>query len=1384
MEPSLYAGRKVQKHILKSFLTQAFAKAGAPGDDSVAPKVFLLYGNHGLGKTSMIDLCIETVSEIPLEKGKTAITMLLDVEAGRFLNGGVPKTPRAMLDSIYTVALAANQKVADALEPYGSLNQKISDIEKTCARYIKEEWPYEVFLSGNPHSAGNTETALRSWLETRIDPGDLQLIENPIDQLTTTLAECLGKLSKKNPLVFCIDGFELATDPDLEFWFTSQLLPTLTKDKFSITVIFATANPSDVRSLRNKLREETLYTVPLAEMPLTSRDIASIAEQRGIPLDNDHLEEIAVATVGVPLIVQVALDTIRMNVPLGSMLSGSAVATSNAVTLLQEVVTGFAMSQDDETAKYRIFSLAMLFCYNEDILIQLWKTDSAEIETTFSALNDRYSFVRGKHLHGGFRDKLRFMLITEAAAADSPLSTFFANFAAVNSSYYLGRCAQLSVELPDAAGRFADRNFQTAILGVLSSLMWSSQTEAMKLLPGYFTEAVHYNAEFAAVLLGFAEEFLPLMTPESLTIIDSLRAVLPVAGRIAGSPLVPGNVIKANTLDALVKFESVMTDVQKGLLARMKGIIACSSGDFNKGLAAFNKSAGHFGAATAEQSPLFEDYLCVGFAFVKKGEPAKTVEALSKALTIKADDFHAWNELARAHQALGNHEAAIESYVESVKIKSDAVDSWFELGNEYVLLGDYANAVDSFTCVTQLKPDQASAWLQLGLSLEALSRFPEALAALGKVTAMVPDNWETYFALGRAQVGQELQQEAIGSFKKVVELKPDCTDAWKALGAEQYTAGSFEEAAVSLEKAAELEGNDYGLWNAIGKAWHGANNYENAVRACVKAVELDANCVEAWITLGQCHTELSNFKEASASFARASELNPNDPEIWVSVGNCLYAQGKFDEAIAAFIKATKIKPDAENIWHNIGLAYQIQNRFVEAIEAYHKEVAINPNIYETWYQQGRAYAELNQHDESAECFAKAVELMPDSHDAWYRNGLSLAKAGNNADAIPSFIKAAELYRGDADIWYQLGLAYAANGNVTEAVESFMRSLSIADNRPEVHYQLGLARESLGLYDDAIASCQKAVELAPEKAEAWLHIGTCMNFQNNYEEALTMFRKTLELAPDNNEVLLPMAHASHAVGNYDDAVSLYQQVINNDPEAEDAWLNLALVHHAMNNIEEALKTYHSVIQKWPGKDQAWHNMGLIYHTNGDLLHAKDSYREAARLNPGSVDSWYQLGIVYYSTGQYGDAIQAFRKVTVLKPDKYEAWFNLGNAYLIWNENDEAIAAYNKALEIKPDDFATWGYLGSACYAIKAYDKAVEATGKALELKSDEPWIMSTRALAQLMTGDPASADTTIETLRATDTSGQEIAKTIGELQKIMALRPDIAGTEELLQKLAG
>lgn len=1400
MEPSTYVGRKVQKHILKSLLSAAFRKNTPQSLDEAVPRLFLFYGENGTGKSSLVDLCMQNVAEISAETGKPAFPLLLDLDAWRFRNGTVPKTVRSMLDALYAVAAGTNEKFAARLAPFEQASRKINEVENARSYYTRIEWPREAFPvskgtdqsdAGEENSVpGSNSTAadtarFQSWLEHKVNPADLAMCISPEETLTEALANGLVSISLEFPFVICIDSLELAATPEIEEWLRNSFLPYLVTNKSRIAVVIAGACPF-VRQFRNSFPEAQLYPLSLTEASLSSGDIAELAVRKGLEATPELVGQIEHATGGVPIIAQAVLDYVKLQVPIGDVLPEKALKEhASPAELVQEAFDKFMLCTDD-TVKMRIFSLAMLYRFDENILAQLWGITAGEVMSAIAELAAGYpSFMQGDRLQGTIRDLARSFIITDEATrtSGSAPTEFLKKFASINSSFYNDYLSQMRTRLPDAVQRYADPGYQITLCGMLSSLVLSSQQEALRLLPGFFVEALHYNPDFAPVLLGFADEFRPLLTQEFSGMLDQLRSGLDAAP-IIKAPVIPGERADAKLLDSIVKHAAGMSETQKGLLHRLKGVIACHAGNFSKAMEEFNKSAEFLESSATDRTLLFENFLCAGYAFLKTGKNKKAVDAFEKAVAINPDDFYAWFEMAHAQQTLGDHKAAIGSYSEAVRISADAEEAWFELGNEYAVVSEHGHAVEAFTHAAELGPDRPAVWFNLGISLEALARYPEAQNALQKSVAMAPDSWEALFALGRSMAAQSLTAEAIDCFNKTVVIKPDCTDAWKALGRELLTTGAYEKAASALEKGAERDTADVELWYTIGKAWLGAEKYENAVIACQKAVDLKKDFFDAWVALGQGFTALNDFKGACSSFTTAAGINSKDREIWVSVGNSLYAQGKYPQSIDAYLKATELRDDADGIWHCIGLAYQVQGKFSEAVESFRKSIDINPSSADVWYQQGRSYAELEKHAEAAESFSKTVELTPDAHDAWFRKGLSCAKAGNHVDAIPAFIKAAELFGTDADIWYQMGLSYVATGNAADAVQVFVQSIEQDDKRSEVHYHLGLARESLGNYEEAIPAYHKAAELSPENVEPWLHLGLCCNSLQRYAEAAEALRKVLEIQPGNKDVYLPMAIAAHAVGEYGEAVGYYRKVIEHKPDSQEALYNCALALHAMNDHQEALKLYRKVVQKWPSKDQAWYNMGLAYHALADYKQAVTAYREAARLNPESPEIWYQLGMVFYVTEQYGEAILAFRKVTSRRTDMYEAWYNLGNSYLIWREFNDAVAAYVKATEIRPDDFSAWAYLASAYYSTGTYDKAEAASAKAYSMKPDEPSVLCTLGLSKVLRGDAAGAAPLFETLLSADTTGQEIGRAASELQAALGKNPKLAGAAEILQKLTG
>jgi hypothetical protein len=309
MEPSLFIGRKVQKHILKSLLSAALGKGASKGKEgaAVTPRLFLFDGENGTGKSSMVNLCLQNVAEIAEESGKPVASMVLDLDAWRYKNGMVPKTPKAMLDTLYAAAAGTFENAGDMLEPFNRLRGKILDVESAQRYYTVIEWPREVFMTGRDSSASGSEAAFQSWLEQKIDPADCALCADPVAPLTAAFTDALVNLSGKLPLVLCIDSLELAEVPELEEWLKKTFLVSLFKAKNNVVCICSGAG-SFVRRFRNEFPEEILYPLSLAALPLSRSDIAELCGRKGVTLGQEEVEEIERRTAGIPLAVQALLD--------------------------------------------------------------------------------------------------------------------------------------------------------------------------------------------------------------------------------------------------------------------------------------------------------------------------------------------------------------------------------------------------------------------------------------------------------------------------------------------------------------------------------------------------------------------------------------------------------------------------------------------------------------------------------------------------------------------------------------------------------------------------------------------------------------------------------------------------------------------------------------------------------------------------------------------------------------------------------------------------------------------------------------------------------------------------------------------------------------------
>jgi len=80
------------------------------------------------------------------------------------------------------------------------------------------------------------------------------------------------------------------------------------------------------------------------------------------------------------------------------------------------------------------------------------------------------------------------------------------------------------------------------------------------------------------------------------------------------------------------------------------------------------------------------------------------------------------NNLAIAHQALGDHAAAVAAYRRALRLDEDDASAHYNLGTALEKAGEYKAAVKAYKAAIDLEPEEAKYYSNMGGSLAAMNR--------------------------------------------------------------------------------------------------------------------------------------------------------------------------------------------------------------------------------------------------------------------------------------------------------------------------------------------------------------------------------------------------------------------------------------------------------------------------------------------------------------------------------------------------------------------------------------------------------------------------------------------------------------------------------------
>ena len=477
----------------------------------------------------------------------------------------------------------------------------------------------------------------------------------------------------------------------------------------------------------------------------------------------------------------------------------------------------------------------------------------------------------------------------------------------------------------------------------------------------------------------------------------------------------------------------------------------------------------------------------------------QVVEALQRALAIRADVPGAHYQLGLAHWHLGELEPARRAFRKELEFEPPDAYSLYYLGRIALAGGDTAEAVRHFERVLEIGTI-ADVRQRLSSGFLRLGRVDEAVSLLEETVRRWPEQSETHYLLGRAYQRQGRSAEARHEF--------DLAERWKnKVHAEiqglielrmLLTENKLFDAGAKARSLASSGDPDIMLSTAIalgGRGFHG-----EALPILRRVVEAQPRYAEAHYNLGLAQASLKRPAEAVPSLVRAVELRPELYEARLLLGNLLVQLGDSEAAIPHLRAAVAIRPDNPKVAAFLGLQYLQGRYYGEAVEILRKAATVDPSDPDLRFLLVDAHHKNHDFERALEAARDALSAFPGLANSHFQVGWQLENMGQFAEAKEHFAAALALDSGFTESRRLLGEMELRLGNAEDSLPHFRTVLEQQPASAEAYASLGKALIQLKRYGETIREMEKGIGVDPELASLRLYLSQAYRAEGRMDEA--------------------------------------------------------------------------------------------------------------------------------------------------------------------------------------------------------------------------------------------------------------------------------------------
>ncbi len=932
-EQGKFVGRREEQKVFREAVQRMIQlhRGRISQDEALFKHVFLLQGEGGMGKTTLLDRLTEICSE---ETGNDLIVIKVDWDD--YKNQSISGTMDVM-DIIYGhISSDFEKKIRpyrEAREQREHVRRKADDARKEFDSLAAVAGEIGSIATGTGsvgksviqeaiHTGARVVAEIRDrrneWIQQKLTPQEFTLYKNLQLEMSRAFVSSLAAIAEHKPLVLMFDTYE-HIDRDCNGWVRDGLIL-----HGSDRIIYVIAGRNDHTAFyRDRLPQELLQSNTVESF--SRLDIEDYLRAWDIPISENLVDTVTKISRGVPLAVKAIAGILITQKDIQNIFGDLAEKPLlRKEEIVKEVTCRFLRycldtNEDNPEARskkirdrFRIYTLALIRqhtdrAYRDYMLKAIWskyEKDVSEqgIDEILQELTERYSFMFGSFadMHPTVKEFIAMALRDQSIPRGAMLE--------INTQAYVFAAEKMETISGSTEDLYRRKDYQEYCLDCLNHLLWINQYDAIRFLANHFIKAMWANRRFSEELLKvISEDAREHLSDEHTQVIWALENIATWTGGTAEQ------IVIANRIQGLL---SEWLDRETEILRQLLNVKNAVS----KGRKGIQQALEHFGEAKklcqspdemgkmrsetaviiAEALPnighaqtailLLQEaikmnpsnpqaHLLLGKLLFRRGEIDRAVNVYEKAISIGINGTYIKQELKKINNLVLKLERGenLQKKTNRIRISRALVIS----GNILVNEGLLENAAKKYLSALSADPEYAQARIKLGHCLRQLGRF-----------------WEAEENFRRAQKSRSKFIQAL---------------AYDGLGAVNRQNGDIDYAEILYKQAIELSSDYANAYNGLGKIYCLQRQLEDAYD-CFRSVlkhKPDAywtfNNHGITLLLANRHDEATSRFRKAARLCRDSISRGSRAYLSLfSLGIALFGQGEYTEGLLALRQATSI----------------------------------------------------------------------------------------------------------------------------------------------------------------------------------------------------------------------------------------------------------------------------------------------------------------------------------------------------------------------------------------------------------------------------------------------------------------------------------------------